>query len=237
MARAGELGVDQALTFLTRGRRDQHAPPRADGRPGPRAAATARSPAQRVAVLGAAFKPDSDDIRDSPALDVAARIQLQGAHGQRLRPAGAWTTPARAIPTSPTPTRRVEAAAGRRHRAAPDRVARVPRDGPGRARPTSSPERNIVDGRNALDPERWRARRLDLPRARPAVARGRTGRAGHIGRQDGLGTPASTVSPIGAFKIAPFGADIWDWEATKGASDGQTNRDLPPERGRGGHRP
>ena len=28
MARAGELGVDQALTFLQRGRRDQHAPPR-----------------------------------------------------------------------------------------------------------------------------------------------------------------------------------------------------------------
>ncbi|MQY35346.1 UDP-glucose 6-dehydrogenase [Streptomyces sp. RB17] len=33
----------------------------------------------RVAVLGAAFKPDSDDIRDSPALNVAARLQLDGA--------------------------------------------------------------------------------------------------------------------------------------------------------------
>jgi hypothetical protein len=33
----------------------------------------------RVAVLGAAFKPNSDDIRDSPALDVAASIQKQGA--------------------------------------------------------------------------------------------------------------------------------------------------------------
>jgi UDPglucose 6-dehydrogenase len=32
-----------------------------------------------VAVLGAAFKPDSDDIRDSPALNVAAQLQLQGA--------------------------------------------------------------------------------------------------------------------------------------------------------------
>jgi UDPglucose 6-dehydrogenase len=30
-------------------------------------------------VLGAAFKPDSDDIRDSPALNVAAQLQLQGA--------------------------------------------------------------------------------------------------------------------------------------------------------------
>ena len=35
---------------------------------------------RRVAVLGAAFKPDSDDIRDSPALNVAAAIHLQGAH-------------------------------------------------------------------------------------------------------------------------------------------------------------
>ncbi|WP_330459313.1 UDP-glucose/GDP-mannose dehydrogenase family protein [Streptomyces sp. NBC_00820] len=33
----------------------------------------------RVTVLGAAFKPDSDDIRDSPALDVADRLRLAGA--------------------------------------------------------------------------------------------------------------------------------------------------------------
>jgi UDPglucose 6-dehydrogenase len=33
----------------------------------------------RVGVLGAAFKPDSDDVRDSPALNIAGQIQLQGA--------------------------------------------------------------------------------------------------------------------------------------------------------------
>lgn len=34
---------------------------------------------KRVAVLGLAFKPDSDDVRDSPSLDVAARLQEAGA--------------------------------------------------------------------------------------------------------------------------------------------------------------
>jgi UDPglucose 6-dehydrogenase len=35
---------------------------------------------KKVAVLGLAFKPDSDDIRDSPALDVAVRLKGLGAH-------------------------------------------------------------------------------------------------------------------------------------------------------------
>lgn len=34
---------------------------------------------RRVAVLGAAFKPHSDDVRDSPALDVAEQLQALGA--------------------------------------------------------------------------------------------------------------------------------------------------------------
>ena len=78
MARAGELGADQALTFLKevdninmrrRIRMVELAREVCDG----------SLLGKRVAVLGAAFKPDSDDIRDSPALNVAAQLQLQGA--------------------------------------------------------------------------------------------------------------------------------------------------------------
>lgn len=35
---------------------------------------------RRITVLGASFKPNTDDIRDSPALDVAAQLASQGAH-------------------------------------------------------------------------------------------------------------------------------------------------------------
>ena len=38
-----------------------------------------RVPGRRVAVLGAAFKAGSDDVRDSPALDVAATLRARGA--------------------------------------------------------------------------------------------------------------------------------------------------------------
>lgn len=34
---------------------------------------------KRITVLGAAFKPASDDVRDSPALSIAAQLQLHGA--------------------------------------------------------------------------------------------------------------------------------------------------------------
>jgi UDPglucose 6-dehydrogenase len=77
MARAGELGADQALTFLREvdninmRRRTQMVELTK--------AACGSLLGAHVAVLGAAFKPDSDDVRDSPALNVAGQLQLQGA--------------------------------------------------------------------------------------------------------------------------------------------------------------
>ena len=77
-ARAGELGASDALTFLSEvdkinmRRRDK-------------VVAVASTMlggsflSKNIAVLGAAFKPNSDDVRDSPALNVAAAMHLKGA--------------------------------------------------------------------------------------------------------------------------------------------------------------
>ena len=78
MARAGELGVHEALGFLRNVdeinmRRRQRAVDVAREMTG------GTFLGRNVAVLGAAFKPDSDDVRDSPALNVAAALQLHGA--------------------------------------------------------------------------------------------------------------------------------------------------------------
>jgi UDPglucose 6-dehydrogenase len=78
IARASELGVADSVRFLqdvddiNNGRRR-------------RAADIARQLAggtlagKNVAVLGAAFKPETDDVRDSPALSVAAAVSAEGA--------------------------------------------------------------------------------------------------------------------------------------------------------------
>lgn len=78
MARAGELGAEQALEFLReidsinlRARQRVIELVRSDLSDDLRG--------KKIAVLGAAFKPDSDDVRDSPALDISAQIQAAGA--------------------------------------------------------------------------------------------------------------------------------------------------------------
>ena len=77
IARADELGVGRSFDFLRE----------VDGinmRQRSRVVAIAREECgslagKRVGILGLAFKPNTDDIRDSPALDVAAEMRLEGA--------------------------------------------------------------------------------------------------------------------------------------------------------------
>src|SRR6201998_2703943 len=78
MARAGELGADQALTFL---REVDSINMRRRTRMVERATTAGGGSllGANIAVLGAAFKPESDDVRDSPALNVAGQLQLNGA--------------------------------------------------------------------------------------------------------------------------------------------------------------
>lgn len=78
MARSEELGAKQSLEFLReidsinlRARQRMIDLVRAD--------IGADLKGKKIAVLGAAFKPDSDDVRDSPALDIAAQIHAAGA--------------------------------------------------------------------------------------------------------------------------------------------------------------
>ena len=78
MARADELGARQALEFLReidsinlRARQRMIELVRAD--------LSEDLKGKKIAVLGAAFKPDSDDVRDSPALDIASQIHSAGA--------------------------------------------------------------------------------------------------------------------------------------------------------------
>jgi UDPglucose 6-dehydrogenase len=154
MARAGELGVDQALAFLKevdainmrrRVRMVDLAREQCDG----------SFLGKRVAVWGAAFKPDSDDVRDSPALNVAASILLQGAQVTVYDPK-ANENAAKLFPTLAYADSALDAARGAHvilHLTEWKQFREI--DPVTVAEHVSN--RRIVDGRNALPAERWHA--------------------------------------------------------------------------------
>ena len=152
MARADELGARQALEFLReidsinlRARTRMIELVRADlgddlkGR--------------KIAILGAAFKPESDDVRDSPALDIA--VQLHGAGADvRIHDPKATENAKRRFPALDFTTDLGECLKGselilhltewREYREIdPSAMAHL------------VAKKNIIDGRNALDRAKW----------------------------------------------------------------------------------
>lgn len=152
MARAGELGADEALTFLRE-------VDNINMRRRTRVVDLAREVCgsllgARVAVLGAAFKPDSDDVRDSPALSVAGQIQLQGAAVSVYDPK-AMENSRRIFPTLTYASSALEACEGA------DLVLVLTEWNEFRELRPSDLDgvvngRAVIDGRNCLNPHEWR---------------------------------------------------------------------------------
>lgn len=154
LARAAELGAGDALAFLREvdainlGRRTGMVNLACEVAGGSVAG-------KSVCVLGAAFKPGSDDVRDSPALDVAQILHGLGAevtvhdpqaieNARRVRPELRYADSVRAAATGADLVLLLTdwpEYAGIK----PDELAEV------------TAARRIVDGRYLLDPAAWRA--------------------------------------------------------------------------------
>jgi UDPglucose 6-dehydrogenase len=113
---------------------------------------------RRIAILGLAFKPDSDDVRDSPALDVAIRLRAEGAHVIATDP-HAVETSRRLAPDldyrNGVAETIVDADAVLVLTEWPHYVALDPAT-LGRVVGRVVGEQIVIDGRNCLDPARWR---------------------------------------------------------------------------------
>ena len=154
MARAEELGAGQAVGFLRevdainlrrRARMVDLVREQVDG----------SFEGKRVAAFGAAFKPNSDDIRDSPALDVAATMQALGATVTVYDPA-ANENARRQHPELSYGTSALDAAKDA------DAVVLLTEWSDFRQLDPAVlgevvAQRHIVDGRDALDAASWRA--------------------------------------------------------------------------------
>jgi UDPglucose 6-dehydrogenase len=151
--RAGELGVEDAMTFLrhvddVNQRQRERVVHVAQAMAGDLAGA-------RIAVWGAAFKPDSDDVRDSPALWASGQLHLRGAQVRVYDPRANDTARA-AFPTLTYAESAIEACRDADlvlHLTEwPEFRAIAPADLDGVVS-----QRRIFDGRNVLDLDLWRS--------------------------------------------------------------------------------
>lgn len=152
MARADELGARQALEFLReidsinlRARARMIELVRAD--------LGENLKGKKISVLGAAFKPESDDVRDSPALDIAVQLHGAGAdviihdpkateNAKRRFPGLNFTTDLKAcLQDSELILHLTE--------------WREYREIDPKSLDSVVAKRNIIDGRNALDRKKW----------------------------------------------------------------------------------
>ncbi|CAL9465121.1 MULTISPECIES: UDP-glucose dehydrogenase family protein [Streptomyces] len=153
MARAGELGASEALTFL-REIDSINMRRRAQMVEMAREALGGALLGKRIAVLGATFKPDSDDVRDSPALNVAGQLHLQGAQVTVYDPKGMEN--ARAVfPTLGYADSALDAVRGADVVLHLTEWAEFKELDPAALGDVAS-SRHILDGRNTLDPVPWR---------------------------------------------------------------------------------
>jgi UDPglucose 6-dehydrogenase len=153
MARAGELGVGESVAFLREVdevnlRRRQRTVDIA------RELAGGNVLGVRIACLGAAFKPDSDDVRDSPALHVASALQVEGADVHVYDPK-AMANARRQFPTLTLAESAADAVAGA------DVVLLLTewkefRELDPVALRSAVAQPRIIDARNVLDPAAWR---------------------------------------------------------------------------------
>ncbi|MEO9326437.1 UDP-glucose dehydrogenase family protein [Gordonia aurantiaca] len=149
---------------------------------------------RNVAVLGTAFKPESDDVRDSPALAVAGRLALDGAlvtvfdpqameNSRRLQPSLGYAATAREACDRADVVVVATEWAEFVHMS-PDELTPVVR------------QRRIVDARRCLDPQMWRAAGWDHRALGGAVTSPK-------------GVPLESFTQVDGFvKRATIGADM-----------------------------
>ncbi len=154
MARAGELGADEAVAFLREVdqinlRRRAHTVDLA------REVLDGSFRGRRVTVLGATFKPDSDDVRDSPSLDVAVAMSNAGADVVVHDPKG-LANAERVYPHMAYQADLLEALRGA-ELVVLGTEWREYRDLDPASLDGVVAAAHIIDARNVLDPQRWRA--------------------------------------------------------------------------------